>query len=194
MADAFDLEEVRAAEALDAEIDRVLSGAATRSTEPVVALLATAIRVEPPRGLAARIEREQARREGIRWRPVQVAAAALAALLLSQGVGNIANGEWVARGIGEDFSPHTMREGGFALIGLGLAVAAGVLRRRWLPVSAAAGIPVGVALGINGISEIGHFAAGALLHTSEGVAALALAVTFWRAHRYARGPDPEGGA
>jgi hypothetical protein len=194
MADAFDLEEVRAAEALDAEIDRVLSGAATRSTEPVVALLATAIRVEPPSGLAVRIEREQARRETIRWRPVQLAAAALAALLLAQGVGNIANGEWVARGIGEDFSPHTMREGGFALIGLGLAVAAGVLRRRWLPVSAAAGVPVGVALGINGISEIGHFAAGALLHTSEGIAALVLAVTFWRAHRYARGPDPEGGA
>ena len=196
MADAerFDPEEVRAAEALDAEIDRVLRGSASLATEPVVALLAAAVRVGPPRGLAARLEAEQAHRERIRWRPVQVAAAALAALLLSQGIGNIANGEWVARGIGEDFSPHTMLEGGFALIGLGLAVAAGVLRRRWLPVSAAAGVPVGVALGINGASEIGHFAAGALLHTSEGLAALALAVTFWRAHRYARGPDPEGGA
>lgn len=194
MADAFDLEEVRAAEALDAEIDRVLAGAAGRGTEPVVTLLATAIRVEPPLGLASRIEREHARREAVRWRPVQVAAAALAALLLTQGVGNLANGEWVARGIGEDFSPHTMREGGFALIGLGLAVAAGVFRRSWLPVSATAGVPVGVALGISGLSEFGHFAAGALLHTSEGLVALALAVTWWRAHRYARGPDPEGGA
>jgi hypothetical protein len=193
-AEVFDLEEVRSAEALDAEIDRVLAGSVRPPTEPLVALLATGIRVEPPRGLGARVEREHTRRERLRWRPVQVAAAALAALLLSQGVGNLANGEWVARGIGEDFSPHTMREGGFALIGLGLAVAAGVLRRRWLPVSASAGVPVGVALGINGISEIGHFAAGALLHTSEGIAALALAVTFWRAHRYARGPGPEGGA
>jgi hypothetical protein len=196
MADAetFDLEEVRAAEALDAEIDGVLAGSVRSATEPLIALLATAIRVEPPRGLGARIDREHARRERLRWRPAQVAAAALAALLLAQGVGNIANGEWVAQGIGEEFSPHTMREGGFALIGLGLAVAAGVLRRRWLPVSAAAGVPVGVALGVNGISEIGHFAAGALLHTSEGIAALALAAAFWRAHRYARGPDPEGGA
>lgn len=192
--DVFDLEEVRAAEALDAEIERALDGEVGPATEPLVALLAAAIRVQPPRALAGRIEAEHANRERRRWRPVQVAAAALAALLLSQGIGNIANGEWVARGIGEDFSPHTMREGGFALIGLGLAVAAGVLRRRWLPVSAAAGVPVGVALGINGISEIGHFAAGAVLHTSEGIAALVLAATFWRARRYARGPDPEGGA
>ena len=194
MADAFDMDEVRAAEALDAEIDRVLAGDVALSTEPVVALLATAIRVEPPRDLGARIEREQEHRELRLWRPVQVAAAAMAALLLSQGVGNLLNGEWVARGIGEDFSPHTMREGGFALIGLGLAVAAGVFRRAWLPISVAAGAPAGIALGINGTSEIGHFAAGALLHTAEGIAAIALVVTFWRARRYARGPDPEGGA
>ena len=192
--DVFDLDEVRAAEALDAEIERALTGAVSPRTETVVALLATAIRVSPPATLARRLEGEHAGRERRRWRPVQVAAAALAALLLSQGLGNIVTGEWVARGIGEDFSPHTMREGGFALIGLGLAVAAGVLRRRWLPVSAAAGIPVGVALGISGLSEIGQFAAGAVLHTSEGVAALVLAVTLWRAHRYARRPDPEGGA
>ena len=195
MADAemFDLEEVRAAEALDEEIGRALGGDVGPATDRVVTLLAAAIRAEPPRRLAVRVDREHAARERRRWRPVQVAAAALAALLLSQGIGNLASGEWVARGIGEDFSPHTMREGGFALIGLGLAVAAGVLRRRWLPVSAAAGVPVGVALGINGISEIGHFAAGALLHTSEGVAALVLAATFWRAHRYARRPTPEEG-
>jgi hypothetical protein len=118
----------------------------------------------------------------------------VAALLLSQGIGNLANGAWIARGIGEAFSPHTMREGGFALIGLGLAVAAGALRHRWLPVSVAAGVPVGIALGIHGTSEIGHFAAGAILHTSEGIAALVLAATWWRARRYARRPDPEGGA
>ena len=115
MADAFDIDDVAAAEALDAEIDRVLGGAARPSTEPIVALLATAIRVEPPVALARRLQTEHARRERIRWRPVQVAAAALAALLLSQGIGNLFNGAWVARGIGEGFSPHTMREGGFAL-------------------------------------------------------------------------------
>jgi hypothetical protein len=194
MADAFDMDEVRAAEALDAEIDRVLGGAARPTTEPIVALLATAIRVDPPTALGRRIRVEHARRERIRWRPVQVAAAVLATLLVSQGVGNLFNGEWVARGIGEDFSPHTLREGGFALIGLGLAVAAGVFRRSWLPVSVVAGVPVGLALGVNGASEIGHFAAGALLHTTEAIAAIALIVTFWRARRYARGPDTEGEA
>jgi hypothetical protein len=194
MADAFDIDDVAAAEALDAEIDRVLGGAARPSTEPIVALLATAIRVEPPVALARRVQTEHARRERIRWRPVQVAAAALAALLLSQGMGNLFHGAWVARGIGEGFSPHTMREGGFALIGLGVAVAAGVIRRTWLPVSVVAGVPVGVALGLSGTSEIGHFAAGALLHTTQGLVAIALAVTFWRARRYARAPDPEGGA
>ena len=193
MADAFDMDEVRAAEALDAEIDRVLAGAASVTTEPVVALLATAVRVEPPRALVARIEREAERREIRRWRPVQVAAAAMAALLISQGLGNLVSGAWIARGIGEDFSPHTMREGGFALIAVGVAVAAGVFRRSWLPVSVAAGVPVGIALGINGTSEIGHFAAGALLHSTEGLVAIGLAVTFWRA-RYARGPDDEGEA
>ena len=194
MADAFDTDDMRAAEALDAEIDRVLAGGASAGTEPLVALLATAIRVEPPVALAARIEREEARRAARRWRPVQVAAAAMAALLLSQGLGNLFNGAWVARGIGEDFSPHTMREGGFALIGLGLVVAAGVLRRSWLPVSVAAGAPVGVALGLHGTSEIGQFAAGALLHSAEGIAAIALVVTWWRVRRYARGPEPEGRA
>jgi hypothetical protein len=193
MADAFDMEEVRAAEALDVEIDRLLSGGGGLTADPVVALLAAAIRVEPPRALAARIEREEERREIRRWRPVQVAAAAMAALLISQGIGNLVSGAWIARGIGEDFSPHTMREGGFALIAVGIAVAAGVFRRSWLPVSVAAGVPVGIALGINGTSEIGHFAAGALLHTSEGLVAIGLAVTFWRA-RYARGPDDEGEA
>jgi hypothetical protein len=193
MADAFDMDEVRAAEALDAEIDGILSGSAGLGAEPAVALLAAAIRVEPPRALATRIEREQERREVRRWRPVQVAAAAMAALLISQGLGNLVNGAWVARGIGEDFSPHTMREGGFALIALGIAVAAGVFRRSWLPVSVAAGVPIGIALGINGTSEIGHFAAGALLHSAEGLVAIGLAVTWWRA-RYARSPDPEGEA
>ncbi|MFL6205024.1 MAG: hypothetical protein ACJ739_06705 [Acidimicrobiales bacterium] len=194
MADAFDVDEVRAAEALDAEIDRVIGGAARLTTEPVVALLATAIRVDPPSDLARRVRAEHARLEQVRWRPAQVAAAVLATLLVSQGLGNLVNGAWIARGIGEDFSPHTMREGGFALIGLGLAVAAGVLRRSWLPISVVAGVPVGLALGVNGTSEIGHFAAGALLHTTEALAAIALVVTFWRARRYARRPDPEGGA
>ena len=193
MADAFDMDEMRAAEALDAEIDRVLAGAASLTKEPVVALLATAIRVEPPRALVARIERETERREVRRWRPVQITAAAMAALLISQGLGNLFNGAWVARGIGEDFSPHTMREGGFALIAVGVAVAAGVFRRSWLPGSVVAGVPVGIALGINGTSEIGHFAAGALLHSAEGLVAIGLAATWLRA-RYASGPDPEGEA
>ena len=121
-----------------------------------------------------------------------MAAAALAALFLSQGIGNIANGEWVARGVGEGYSPHVLREGGFALLAVGIAVAAGVFRRSWLPVSVTAGVPLGAALGLNGLSEIGQFTAGAVLHISQGVIAILLAVAWWRARRYGRAPTSEG--
>ena len=194
MAEAFDEQEVAAAEALDAEIDRLLVGRAGPTADPVVTWLAAAVRVDPPDRFARRVLAEDAARERHRWLPVQVAAAALAALFLSQGIGNMVSGEWVARGIGEDYSPHTLREGGFALVAVGLAVAAGVFRRSWLPVSVAAGVPLGIALGVNGLPEIGQFAAGALLHTSQGVIAVLLALTWWRAKRYGRGPASEGEA
>lgn len=194
MADQYDELDVAAAEALDAEIDGVIAGRPQPAGDPVVLWLSTAVRSDPPAALAARIDAEHVRREQVRWRPAQVAAAALAALLLSQGVGNMVSGAWIARGLGEAYSPHVYVEGGFALLAAGVAVAAGVFRRAWLPVSVASGVPVGVALGVHGLPEIGTFTAGALLHSSQGVVALLLGIAWWRAWRYGRRPLSEGEA
>lgn len=184
MVDAFDERDLAAADALDVEIDRVLAGAPGAAADRVVTWLTVATRSDPPPAVATRVEADHRRLEQRRWRPVQVAAAALAALLLSQGIGNLVTGEWVARGIGEHYSPHAFREGGFALLAAGIAVAAGVFRRSWLPVSASAGVPLGVALGLHGASEVGQFTAGAVLHLSQGAIAVLLGVAWWRARRY----------
>lgn len=190
----FDELELAAAAELDAAVDRALAGVAGPGEDTTVLWLASAMRADPPAALARRIHAEHERREQRRWRPVQLVAAAIAALMLSQGVGNIVSGAWVARGLGEDYSPHAFLEGGLALIAVGIAIAAGVLRRSWLPVSVAAGAPLAVAFGVNGIAEVGEFAAGAVLHLTQGVLGIALAVLWWRARRYGRAEPDEGGA
>ena len=99
-----------------------------------------------------------------------------------------------ARGLGEAHSVHPYVEGGIALIVLAFVVAAGFLDRRALPISVGGGGAVGIAYGINGLGEIGQFAAGVALHMTELVAAVALVVLWWRARRYGRGDPDEGGA
>lgn len=194
MDEPVDPDELAAATALDRDIDLVLAGRPSRRTDPAVVWLSAAMRPDPPPALHDRVLAEHARRELRRWRPAQVAAAALAALFLTQGLGNIFNGAWVARGLGEHHSPHIFGESGLALLAVGVAVAAGVLWRRWLPLSVATGAPLGAAYGVLGVGEIGQFAAGALLHLSQGAIAVALAVIWWRARRYGRPPRDEGGA
>lgn len=186
--------DVAAAEALDAAVDRVLAGAPTSSDDAGLLWLSAAVRADPPPALGRRIRMEHARREARRWRPVQLVAAAVAALMLSQGVGDIVNGAWVARGLGEDYSPHAFIEGGLALLAVGVAIAAGVLHRRWLPVSVATGAPLAVVFGVRGVGEVGEFTAGAALHLSQGALGLLLAAVWWRAWRYGRAPASEGEA
>lgn len=186
MADDIDPRLLAEAEALDEAIERALGGRPAPTTDPAVTWLAAAVRSDPPPRLARRVEAEHARREHLRWRPVQIVAALLAANLLSHGLGNFFVGAWVSRGLGEHYSPHAFREGGLALIAAGIAVAAGSLRRSWIPVSVGAGVPLGIAFGIYGIPEIGQFAAGAALHLSQGALGILLAITWWRAHRYGR--------
>lgn len=193
MAEAWEPEELAAAAALDEQIDRALTGAPDHSIDHTVLWLATSLRADPPPTLARRVADEHERRERARWRPAQIAAAALAALFLTNGVGSLVNGAWVAEGLGEHYSPHAYVEGGLALITAGVIVAAGLFRRSWLPLSTLAGSPLGLALGIRGIPEVGQFAPGAVLHLSEGAVGLALAVLWWRA-RYRRAPGDEGGA
>ena len=174
--ESFDPADVAAAEALDAEIDAVLAGRARPGATPTVTWLATAMRADPGPALSVRVHAEHERRLQRRWRPFRYAAAAMAYLFISQGIGNIVIGRWVADGVGEAYSPHLTREGGLALIAVGLAVAAGAINRRLAPVSVAAGTPLGLALGSLGIGEIGQFAAGATLHITQGVVAVLLAL------------------
>lgn len=187
----LDPAEVAAAEHLDRQIDAVLGGRAGPAVASEVGWLTAAVRTDPPPSLAARIEANHERLQRRRWRPVRYAAAALAYLLISQGLGNFFVSDWVARGIGEAHSPHLAREGGFALIAAGIAVLAGVLWRRMLAVSVATGTPLALGLGFVGIGEIGVFAPGAVLHLSQGAVGIVLLALFWRARRDSRGPGGE---
>ena len=76
---------------------------------------------------------------------------------------------------------------------MGLAVAAGAIDRRMATVSVVAGAPLGIALGVSGVAEVGVFAAGAVLHLTQGVVAVLLAVTFWRYRRDSSGSTDEHG-
>lgn len=188
----FDPAEVALAEVLDAEITRTLAAGPARDGDPLITWLSATMRSDPPVALGRRIHTEHERRERQRWRPVQIVASLFAANLLSHGFGNLFIGAWVSRGIGEAYSPHAFREGGFALMAVGLAVAAGAVWRRWLPVSVVSGVPLGLSLGIYGIPEIGKFGPGAALHLAQGALAVTLGVLWWRANRYGRAPTTEG--
>lgn len=186
----FDPDEVAAAERLDAQIDAVLGGRADAGVASEVLLLAAAVRTDPPPSLGQRVEASYERSMRRRWRPFRYVAAVMAYLFISQGIGNLVFGDWIAEGVGDDFSPHLTREGGFALIAVGIAVAAGALVRRMAPVAAFAGVPLAIAFGISGIGEVGVFAAGAVLHLTQGFVGVALAVTFWRYWRSERDTSP----
>lgn len=192
MADELEPQEMADADRLDADISRALRGDV--GVDPALTWLVAAVRTDPPAGLARRVEAELDRRERARWRPAQLIAGLFALNLISQGIGNLFLGAWVARGIGEHYSPHAVRESTFALIAVGLAVGAGALRRAWLPVSVAAGVPLGLALGLSGLPEVGTFGPGAALHLFQGTLGVALAITWWRGRRYTEGPPDEGGA
>lgn len=187
----FDPAEVAEAEALDRQIDSVLAGRAGPEVSPAVSWLVATVRVDPPSQVAARVEESHERVLRQRWRPVRYAAAAMAYLFISQGIGTAFNGEWVARGLGEGHSPHISTEGGLSMLVVGLVVLAGVFRRRLAPVSVMAGTPLALVFGVFGIGEIGTFTPGAVLHITEGIVGIVLAVTFWRYWRDTRGRTDE---
>lgn len=182
------------ADRLDATITAVLAGRPPGDADPTVLWMAAAARPEPPPRMVRRVIRAVEREEARRWRPVQAAAALLGALFLFQGLGDIFRGEWIARGLGEAHSHHLYLEGGIALLAMAIVLAVGLFDRRALQVGVAGGVPLGVAYGINGFTEIGQFAAGVALHLTELAVALAVLVLWWRARRYGRGDPDEGGA
>jgi hypothetical protein len=191
--DVFDPDELALADALDDQIEALQSGRPVADVPAGVLLLHVALRTDPPAALATRVEADIEREMARSWRPFRWVAALLAYLFISHGLGNLVVGDWVADGIGESFSAHANREASFAMIAAGLAVGAGALYRRFTSVSAVAGVPLGVGLGLGGISEIGVFAPGAALHLSQGVVAIALAVIFWRYRRDTSGDSDEEG-
>ena len=100
---------------------------------------------------------------------------------MAQGISNLLAGDWVARRLDVPFDSHTALEAGILLVALGGVALAGALVRQWLDLAVVAGVPVGLAFAVGGASELAEFPAGGVLHLSQGVAAVALAVLWWRA-------------
>jgi MYXO-CTERM domain-containing protein len=171
-----------AARQLDRDIDDALAG--REGGDAAVRSLVEMHHDEPPPALVARIGATVRRAERRRWLPVQIAAAWLGLLLVGQGIGNLANPDWVAGQLGEPSDSHAYFEGGVLLLVLGGLVLAGALRRRRLGVAVLAGAPVGLVFALNGLGELSEVPAGGLLHVSQGLAAIALVALWWRARRY----------
>lgn len=170
--------EEREAQLLDSQITAALRGS---SSDQTLAWLAAELRTEPPVRLRRRIGRSVLLR---RWSVPQLAAAVLGMFLFWHGVSAIFMGRWIAENLSQPYTPHTSLEGGLAMMAVGTAAFACLVRREWLPVAALAAAPLGLAYGVGGISEVTVFAWGAVFHLSEGVAALAFLYFLWRGSRY----------
>lgn len=179
-------DEEQAAAALDAEISATLRGVPSVDTDPGVLWLAAAIRTPAPRTVHRRIARTMAYGARRLWTSFRAVAAVLALLFMIHGVSGFFAGEWIATNLGEPFSRHAAFEAGLAFIAAAAAVVAGVMRRRWAPVSVATGTPLGVLLAVHGAREIVVFPYGAALHLAEGALAVALLVIWLRIRRYGR--------
>lgn len=188
----------------DEAVSEVLAGRGRPGSDATALWLATAARPTPSGSLVSRVDRavadparrnETGRRDRAvgpgRW--VALVAAALAVAFVMQGLGSLFAGSWIATNLGEAHAPHASFEGGLALIALGVCAAAAVVSRAWSGVSVLTCAPLALALGISGVGEIGSFAAGAVLHLSEGALGLLLVAAWLWERRDARGFRREGG-
>ncbi|GED99074.1 hypothetical protein [Gordonia crocea] len=205
MDEDFAVSEQAAADALDVAIDDALAG---DRTDPALAWLSTAFADAPSAavteriadrvaGDAAGVSAAPSRRRRMRtgparvdparaWRWPRVAAAVLGVLLMLQGLSALVAGEYIAENIGEPFVPHAATEGAFALIAVGFVALIASLDRQWVVLAVAAGVPLGITLGVHGAREVNVWAWGAALHLTEGLAAVVLLVSFlvvWRRGR-----------
>jgi hypothetical protein len=195
--------EQQAADRLDASIDASIDRGT--AVDPVVAALLAERRVDVPAPVLARVGavvstarpvrgqslREQSPTAARARRHAQIAAAVLGFAFFNHATGQLFLGHWVARQTHGVYDAHSYVEGGVALLALAAVLATAVRRSRWLDVAALAGVPAGLAYAVHGAAEITGLTWGGLLHGSEGLAAVALFLTWWRARRYARPPDSE---
>lgn len=185
-------------ERVDAQIDDLLAGRGDPGVDPEVLWLAATTRPAPSPALLARIDGQVATARTVvprtdRPGPVlSIVAALLSLAFVVHGVGGLVGGEWVADNLGEPYGPHAFREGGLALVALGLCAAAAMASRRWSPVSVLTCTPMAIGLGLHGTTEVGVFAAGAALHLAEGTLGILLALAWWWDRRDTfRGPREE---
>lgn len=174
----------------DAGLADLLAGRGGRAADRTEQWLASAARPTAPAGVLARVDRAvgPAARRGDRpslW--LSLVAVALAVAFVFQGTGNLVAGEWIADNLGEPYAPHPFREGGLALIAVGVCAAAAAVSRRWSTASVLTCTPLAIGLGLHGFTEVGVFGAGVALHLTEGTLGILLAVCWWLDRRD-RGP------
>ena len=178
--------EVRAAERLDEAIDAVLQGRDPGGIDPgtagVLRALAAVYRPDVPATVRARVTRPPR----VRLWPVRAAAVALGALLLAHALPPLFAGQRLAEFLELEYEPHIYREGALAYLVVAVVVLAGALRpERWLRAGVAAGVPLGILLGLFALIEIPHVPnpAGEVFHLTEAAAALVLGALWLRLRR-----------
>lgn len=124
-------------------------------------------------------------------RSIPLAVGLLGLIVVQHGFGNVVIGRWIADQTHGHYDPHMFREAAIATVGVGMLLLLAAVRRRWLAPASVVGVPVGLAFGIQGATEINETVWGFALHSMEGVLAVALAYLWWR---YARRRKAEEGA
>lgn len=159
------------------------------------ALITRGLDAPMPPGLAARVEAVVApvvtslRR---RWLVVRGLAVALGVAFVFNGAGNVFLGRSIAENLGEPYSPHVWREGGVALAAIGLVLLIAAARpRRLLSPAAIVACPLAAYYGVVGVGEFDDWVNGGVLHTTQGVLGIALAVGLFWARRYVSPPTDE---
>jgi hypothetical protein len=121
-------------------------------------------------------------------RPLRRVVLLLGVLLVQNGIGNVAIGPWIADQVHGHYDAHSYREAAIATVAVGVLLVLAYFRTSWIRAATTIGVPVGLALGVTGSTEITVTPYGFALHFTEGVVALVLLV-MWR--RYANGGPPE---
>lgn len=183
MAQGFDTEELRAAEALDAAIDATLAGSVPPSgTDPDLAVTVqylailhqTAVpdelqelrfgeQLRPDHSPVAdgqgqgRAPKPGASRQGRALQPaVQWVSGALGAVLLVQAITLLGAGEQLAHFLQFTYVPHVYQEQGLMTLAIAFGLLLAAFRKTYLPGVVAIGGPMGLLFGVYGLIEIGH--------------------------------------